>query len=101
MLEAFVLVAGIEAAVFLATGAVAIYNRRLVKEMHQVNVDLGVALGLAAQGRYTEAHAASRRFVNRMEGWKKEREGKVWFRRADGTWHTGGLFTWLFNVHDS
>ena len=69
------LLAGLEALLVVGLLAKLREMRRLEKEIHRTVFDLALACTLASNGRYTEAHAAARRWHDRMRALKR---GKVY-----------------------
>jgi hypothetical protein len=67
----FALLAGLEVALFVGLVRKLREMRRLEKEIHLTAFDCAHACSLAAMGRYAEAHAAARRWADRMRMHKK------------------------------
>ena len=65
------LFAGLEALLVIGLVAKLKEMRRLEREIHKTAFDMALACSLAAKGRYTEAHAAARRWHVRMRAHKR------------------------------
>ena len=70
-MQGFMLLAGLEAVLIVGLTMKLRELRRLQKELHQTVFDLALACSLASKGRYEEAHAAARRWHDRMRAFKR------------------------------
>ena len=65
------LLAGLELLLIIMTVRKLREMRRLETEVHKSLWDLAIALAWARQGRYGEAHAQARSFIDRMRAFKR------------------------------
>lgn len=70
-MRALALLAGFEALLVIGLVAKLKEMRRLEREIHKTAFDMALACSLAAMGRYSDAHAAARRWHARMRAHKR------------------------------
>ena len=64
-------IGGVEVVLFFVILAKIRENRNLLKEIRSCNLDLALAMTLATQARFHEAHAAARRWADRVRALRR------------------------------